>query len=138
MKVEHAELEKLAYTSAVLRQPGGRKHHFFHLPPPNRSPFLHFLSLHFHKAYEDRNGTKVQQIGKEGDRERAAERSPLHQQSLICTGTSTKCIVNKISNEIKFGEGVPINQLLLFSNTSKGFSYLFRGDILREYPRFKF
>ena len=61
------ELEKLAYTSASLRQQGGRKHILSHLPPSDCSSFLQSLPLHFHKAKEDRTGTKVQQPGKAGD-----------------------------------------------------------------------
>lgn len=65
---DDTELEKLAYTSASLRQQGGRKHSLSHLPPPDWSPFLHSLLLHFHKAYEDRIGTKVQPTEEEDDR----------------------------------------------------------------------
>lgn len=67
MRAEDTVLEKLAYISASLGQQTGRKHDFSHLPPPHYPHFLHSLLLHFHKAYEDRVRTKVQQPGEEGE-----------------------------------------------------------------------
>lgn len=41
---------------------GGRKH----TQPLASSPFLHSLLLRYHKAHEDRIGTKVQKTGEKG------------------------------------------------------------------------
>lgn len=58
------------------------------------------------------------------DREWAVGRSPLHQWSLICTGIVASYILSETSNEIKFGEGMPINQPLLSSDTWKECPYV--------------
>lgn len=62
------ELEKTAYTSASLRLQDEESTTSLISFILTGSPFLHSSPLHFHKAYEDRIGTKVQPTEEEDDK----------------------------------------------------------------------
>lgn len=106
-----------------------RKHNLSHLPHPDWCSFLHSLPLHFHNAYEDRIGTKVQLTEEEDDRgtegtwqtENGQHRGHQCIRNLWqCTGIVATGTVSETSNEVTFGKKVPINQTLLSSDTWKG------------------